>query len=133
MPRSRSPAQANISGMLPAGRPSKPHTQIHTRRGTLRFYLGDCLEVLRSLTPGAISVIVTSPPYNLGVRYRSYDDTVPRERYLAGPRLGSKPRRPSLAMPDRCSSNVGAKPKDPWTALDVAQTTRRHLTLQNTI
>jgi hypothetical protein len=39
----------------------KPHTQIQTRRGTLRFYLGDCLEVLRSITPGTISVIVTSP------------------------------------------------------------------------
>ena len=60
----------------------KPHTQIQTRRGSLRFYLGDCLDVLRSLTPGTISVIVTSPPYNLGVRYRSYDDTVPRGRYL---------------------------------------------------
>ena len=26
----------------------KPHTQIDTRRGTLRFYLGDCLDVLRA-------------------------------------------------------------------------------------
>ena len=66
---------------MPSGLP-KPHTQIQTGRGTLRFYLGDCLDVLRSLTPGAISVIVTSPPYNLGVRYRSYDDTLPRDRYL---------------------------------------------------
>src|SRR6188472_1771235 len=61
----------------------KPHTQISTRRGTLRFYLGDCLDVLRSLTSGSISVIVTSPPYNLGVRYRSYEDRLPRDRYLA--------------------------------------------------
>ena len=29
--------------------------------------------------------------------------------------------------------NVGAKPTDPWTALDVAQAARRHLQLQNTI
>ena len=68
-----------------AGKPArlpKPHTQIETSRGTLRFYLGDCLEVLRSFTPGAISVIVTSPPYNLGVRYRTYDDTQPRARFL---------------------------------------------------
>ena len=65
----------------PSGLP-KPHTQIDTRRGTLRFYLADCLDVLRAVAPGAISVIVTSPPYNLGVRYRSYDDTLPRDRYL---------------------------------------------------
>ena len=67
---------------MEAGAAPKPHTQIQTRRGTLRFYLGDCLEVFRSLTPGTIPVIVTSPPYNLGVRYRSYDDTLPRDRYL---------------------------------------------------
>jgi len=35
---------------------SKPHTEIETRRGTLRFHPGDCLEVLRSITPGATSV-----------------------------------------------------------------------------
>jgi len=29
--------------------------------------------------------------------------------------------------------NVGAKPKDPWTALDVAQAARPHLELQNII
>ena len=55
-----------------------PHTQIKTKRATLRFYLGDSLEVLRSLGEGSIDVIVTSPPYNLGIRYRTYDDTIPR-------------------------------------------------------
>ncbi len=29
--------------------------------------------------------------------------------------------------------NVGAKPSDPWTALDVAQAVRSHLRLQNII
>ncbi len=29
--------------------------------------------------------------------------------------------------------NVGAKPTDPWAAMDVAQAARRHLTLQNTL
>jgi site-specific DNA-methyltransferase (adenine-specific) len=61
----------------------KPYSQFQIRRAVFRFYLGDCLDVLRSMTPGTISVIVTSPPYNLGVRYRSYDDTLPRDRYLS--------------------------------------------------
>lgn len=29
--------------------------------------LGDCLEVMRSLKPGSIDLIFTSPPYNLGI------------------------------------------------------------------
>ena len=119
-----------------ARKPSRlppPHTQIKTRRGTLRFYLGDCVEVLRSLTPGTISVIVTSPPYNLGVRYRSYDDTVPRERYLAwtGEWISAAAR--TLAPEGSLFLNVGGKPTDPWTAMDVAQAARPHLALQNTI
>src|SRR6476619_8322530 len=112
----------------------KPHTQIATRRGTLRFYLGDCLEVLRSTTPGSISVIVTSPPYNLGVRYRSYDDTLPRDRYIDWTGTWIKAAAKALAPDGSLFLNVGAKPTDPWTALDVAQAARQQrLHLPNTI
>ena len=117
----------------PPGRLPKPHTQIATKHGTLRFYLADCLEVLRSMTPGTISVIVTSPPYNLGVAYRTYDDTLPRDHYLdwTGSWIGAAAR--ALEPQGSLFLNVGAKPTDPWTALDVAQAARAHLQLQNTI
>jgi len=111
----------------------KPHTQIDGPRGTLRFYLGDCLELLRSFEPGAISVIVTSPPYNLGVRYRSYDDTLPRDRYLDWSGAWIEAAARVLDPSGSLFLNVGAKPTDPWTALDVAQAARPHLQLQNTI
>ncbi len=98
-----------------------------------RFYLGDCLEVLDRLEPGSVDVIVTSPPYNLGVNYRSYDDTMPRDQYLAW--TGEWIRRAAAVLAPEGSLflNVGAKPTDPWTALDVAQAARPHLRLQNTI
>src|SRR5947207_13574387 len=60
----------------------KPHTKFKSGKATFQFYLGDCLRVLESLPPESISAIVTSPPYNLGIQYRSYDDTIPRGRYL---------------------------------------------------
>lgn len=122
--------------MPPAWKPPrlpKPHTQIQTRRGTLRFYLGDCLEVLRYLTPGTISVIVTSPPYNLGVRYRSYDDTVPRDRYLDWTGQWIEAAARALAPDGSLFLNVGAKPTDPWTSMDIAFAARPHLALQNTL
>jgi site-specific DNA-methyltransferase (adenine-specific) len=111
----------------------KAYSEINTGRGTLRFYLGDCLEVLRSLTPHTISVIVTSPPYNLGVRYRTYDDTLPRDRYLEWTGAWIKAASRALEPEGSLFLNVGAKPTDPWTGLDVAQVARRHLQLQNTI
>jgi site-specific DNA-methyltransferase (adenine-specific) len=89
--------------------------------------------VLRSLTPESISVIVTSPPYNLGVRYRSYDDTLPRDRYLDWTSQWIEAAARALDPAGSLFLNVGAKPTDPWTALDVAQAARPHLALQNTI
>jgi site-specific DNA-methyltransferase (adenine-specific) len=76
---------------------------------------------------------VTSPPYNLGVRYRSYDDTLPREKYLEWTGDWVARAATALAPDGSMFLNVGAKPTDPWTALDVAQAVRPHLRLQNTI
>ena len=111
----------------------KPHTTFKSGHATFRFYLGDSVEILRTFTPGSISAVVTSPPYNLGIRYRTYDDTLPRDRYLTWTSewVGTTAR--ALAADGSLFLNVGAKPTDPWTALDVAQAARPHLQLQNTI
>jgi site-specific DNA-methyltransferase (adenine-specific) len=110
-----------------------PHTEIELHGSTYRFYLGDCLDVLGALEPGSLDAVVTSPPYNLGIQYRSYDDTLPRDEYLrwTGRWIAADGR--ALATDGSLFLNVGAKPTDPWTALDVAQAARAHLQLQNTI
>jgi len=77
--------------------------------------------------------MVTSPPYNLGVRYSTYSDTLPREDYLAWTGEWVRLAATTLASNGSLFLNVGGKPTDPWTALDVAQAARPHLTLQNTI
>jgi site-specific DNA-methyltransferase (adenine-specific) len=121
--------------MPPPRKPTRlprPHTEFSTRRGTLRFYLADCLEIFQALPPETISVIVTSPPYNLGVKYRSYDDTLPRDAYLDWTGAWIAAARRALSPQGSLFLNVGAKPTDPWGALDVAQAARTHLTLQNT-
>ena len=111
----------------------RPHTSLKSGRATFRFYLGDCLDVLDRIPRGSIDAIVTSPPYNLGIRYRSYDDAIPRGEYLEW--TGEWVRRAAAALaPDgSLFLNVGAKPTEPWTAMDVAQAARPHLQLQNTI
>ena len=89
--------------------------------------------MLGALPAGSLDAIVTSPPYNLGIKYRSYDDTMPRASYLTW--TGEWVSRATTALDPAGSMflNVGAKPTDPWTALDVAQAARPHLHLQNTI
>jgi len=83
--------------------------------------------------PERADVVVTSPPYNLGVRYLSYHDARPREEYLAWTDRWVAAVSRVLAPEGSFFLNVGAKPTDPWAAVDVAQAARRHLTLQNTI
>ena len=110
-----------------------PHTSLTFGRARYRFYLGDSLALLDRLPRGSIDVIVTSPPYNLGIDYRTYDDAMPNDSYLAW--TGDWVRRAAAALSPQGSLflNVGAKPTEPWTAIDVALAARPHLHLQNTI
>ena len=111
----------------------KPHTRLTSNGATFCFYLGDCVDVLDRLTPGSIDAIVTSPPYNLGIRYRSYDDTMPRRQYLEWTTEWVSRVARTLTPDGSLFLNVGAKPTDPWTAIEIAQATRPYLQLQNTI
>ena len=115
--------------------PRRPslHTTLTAGRSSYRFFHGDCLDVLDGLPPGSIDVIVTSPPYNLGIRYSSYHDTMPRDAYLAWTSEWIRRAATALSPKGSLFLNVGAKPLDPWTAMDVAQAARPHLHLQNTI
>lgn len=111
----------------------QPYAELRTPSSHLRFYRGDCLDLLARLEPGSVSAVVTSPPYNLGIRYRSYDDRLPRERYLDWTRAWVAATVPALDAQGSLFLNVGSKPSDPWVALDIAQAVRSHLHLQNTI
>jgi site-specific DNA-methyltransferase (adenine-specific) len=114
-------------------RPLRPHTTLTSGSTSFRFYLGDCTELLPALGPASIDAIVTSPPYNLGIRYRTYDDTIPRSEYLQWTDRWLAAAAEALAPDGSLFLNVGAKPTDPWTALDVAQSARARFRLQNTI
>ena len=101
--------------------------------GPARFYLNDCLDVFGHLPAHSVDVIVTSPPYNLGIRYNRYQDTLSQAEYLEWTDRWVAAAARVLRPDGSLFLNVGAKPSDPWTALDVAQTVRSHLRLQNII
>lgn len=44
-----------------------------TADGSVKLYLGDCLEVLPTLS--GIDAVVTDPPYGVGFKYDGHDDT----------------------------------------------------------
>ncbi|HKZ62787.1 MAG TPA: site-specific DNA-methyltransferase [Nitrososphaera sp.] len=98
------------------------------------FYLKDCLTGLNeNVNEKSVDVVVTSPPYNIGIGYSSYIDALPREKYLAWmEKVGVAVKR-TLADDGSFFLNVGNKPKDQWIAWDVASVLRKHFVLQNVI
>lgn len=100
---------------------------------TIELAQGDSLELLQELAPGSIDVVVTSPPYNLGIDYDHYDDRSSREEYLAWTRRWTALVKRALAEKGSFFLNIAGKPKDPWGPFEVAQVCRETFALQNTI
>jgi len=82
--------------------------------------------------PNSVSIIVTSPPYNLDIKYNQYNDGIPREEYLQWIDEWTRAVTRILAVDASLFLNVGASLKDPWISMDVARVVGQHLTLQNT-
>jgi site-specific DNA-methyltransferase (adenine-specific) len=94
----------------------------------------DCLEAMKSfLEDGEVNVIVTSPPYNLGIAYNLYDDSVSRSEYLDWMEKVAQECKRVLSDRGSFFLNIGYKPKDPWVAWEVAFRFRKHFDLQNVI
>ena len=48
-----------------------------------RIYNMDCIEGMKQIPDDSIDLIVTSPPYNIGIDYDVYDDKKPWDEYYA--------------------------------------------------
>ena len=106
-----------------------------SRKPSIRILHQDCLEGMEKLIkPGSVSVIVTSPPYNIGKRYRSYSDSLEDSSYLDW--IGHVASHCHKVMAETGSFfiNLGNKPSDPWWPIQIASRIRdAGFTLQNTI
>jgi len=73
----------------------------------------DCVTGMRAMPAGSVDIVVTSPPYNLGIHYLTYDDTSSRAEYLAWCRVWMTEILRVLAENGSFFLNVGASPKEP--------------------
>jgi site-specific DNA-methyltransferase (adenine-specific) len=97
------------------------------------FYLQDCIAGLGAIKEKSVDVVVTSPPYNIGIGYSSYRDSMPREKYLEWMKQVASGVKRALADDGSFFLNIGNRPKDQWIAWDVALALRRQFALQNVI
>ncbi len=100
---------------------------------TISLHLEDCFQGMRSMEAGSVDVVVTSPPYNIGVKYGVYNDHISRHDYLNWIEKWSEEVLRVLAPQGSVFFNIGGTPSDPWGPLETAQRLGKRFQLQNTI
>ena len=85
----------------------------HEFHRSMNLLRGDCLKVLPKLAEQSFDLIVTSPPYNLGISYKSFKDTAPREEFLAWCKKWAAEVKRVMADDASFFLNVGAAPANP--------------------
>lgn len=78
-------------------------------------------------------MVVTSPPYNIGVKYGVYNDRISRSAYLDWLGEWSDLVAEVLSPSGSLFLNIGGKPSDQWVPLEAALRLRERFRLQNTI
>lgn len=74
---------------------------------------GDSLKVLPTLDEKFFDLVVTSPPYNLGIHYASFKDTAPRDEFLAWCKAWAKEVKRVMRDDASFFLNIGAAPSNP--------------------
>jgi site-specific DNA-methyltransferase (adenine-specific) len=88
---------------------------------------------MTAMKAGSIDLVVTSPPYNLGVRYGKFNDRQRREAYLDWCELWGAEIRRLLSANGSFFLNLGAAPSNPMLPHELILRFRRLFVLQNTI
>jgi site-specific DNA-methyltransferase (adenine-specific) len=97
------------------------------------FYLKDCLDGIEELSDKSVDAIVTSPPYNLNIKYGQYEDSKPKEEYIDWLSTIFEKSKRVLKDDGHLFVNMGYSNIDPWVGMEVAIALRKNWTLQNHI
>jgi site-specific DNA-methyltransferase (adenine-specific) len=93
----------------------------------------DCIKGMSRLGDQSVDLVVTSPPYNLGIAYGKYSDRQDRESYLRWCIKWAEEVRRILKPTSSFFLNIGAAPSNPMLPHEIVIELRDLFVLQNTI
>jgi site-specific DNA-methyltransferase (adenine-specific) len=93
----------------------------------------DCITGMALLEEESVDLVVTSPPYNLGISYGKYSDRQDRRTYLGWCGGWAAQIRRILKSDGSFFLNIGAAPSNPMLPHEIVMTFRDFFVLQNTI
>src|SRR5262245_2008400 len=83
------------------------------RAEAYRLETKDCIIGLREMADASVDVVVTSPPYNLGIKYKNYTDSRTRSEYLNWSREWASQVKRVLRDKGSFFLNLGSTPSNP--------------------
>jgi len=95
--------------------------------------LQDCVAGMSQLRSRSVDLVVTSPPYNLGIKYSRYSDAQDRTSYLDWCSEWATQVNRILKPTGSFFLNIGSSPSNPMLPHEVAIRFRKLFVLQNTI
>lgn len=101
--------------------------------GAHRLIEGDCLAVLATMPADSVDVVVTSPPYNIDLRYRAYRDRREEADYLDWMVAVCGELRRVLKPAGSFFLNISGSPARPWVPFELIVRLRPIFELQNHI
>ncbi|MFN2540879.1 MAG: site-specific DNA-methyltransferase [Chthoniobacterales bacterium] len=93
----------------------------------------DCVPGMAKLPDASVDLVITSPPYNLGVRYAKFSDRQDRQSYLRWCGGWAAQVRRILQPSGSFFLNIGAAPSNPMLPHEIVMQMREVFVLQNTI
>jgi len=97
------------------------------------LYLSDCITGLKRLDEKSVDLVVTSPPYNLGIDYGTYKDNLSVPDYLKWSRDWASAVKRVLSENGSFFLNIGAAPANPLLPHQVILELAGIFELQNTL
>src|SRR6187455_1955173 len=73
----------------------------------------DCVKGMGDMSAASVDIVVTSPPYNLGIKYKNYNDSRTRNDYLNWSRVWATQVKRVLKDKGSFFLNLGSVPSNP--------------------
>ena len=79
----------------------------------IKLLLSDCLPGMQGMPAESVDLVVTSPPYNIGINYGTYDDTSDRPTFIGWCQQWASEIHRVMTNEASFFLNIGAAPADP--------------------
>lgn len=104
----------------------------NVRTESYKLEAKDCVKGMSEMAEGSVDIVVTSPPYNLGIKYKNYNDNRTRNEYLAWSFIWATQVKRVLKDKGSFFLNLGSAPSNPLVPYELIVDLKKLFVLQNT-